>query len=137
LPALGLVPRVEARLEPAARPSTSSGRGHDCVSPQALSRVGIFAYRYNLARGEGDLFQPRATDLGEGAGDGSSAAAPVEVARGGVVEQSPHDQAVELAHVERVAAALEQVLAEPQPLIDRIEIEFVDLALERPPLARA
>src|SRR3990172_723037 len=64
------------------------------------------------APGEGDLFQPCAADLGKGAGNGPAAAAPVEVARGRVVEQRPHDQAAQLAHVQRMAAALEQVLAE-------------------------
>ena len=63
-------------------------------------------------------FSSFAADLGEGAGDRPAAAAPVEVAGRRVVEQRPDDQAVELAHVERVAAALEQMLAEPQALID-------------------
>src|SRR5262245_60210575 len=81
------------------------------------------------APGEGYLLQPGVAELGVGAGHRPATAAPVEVAGGRVVEQRPHDKALGLAHVEGVAAALEQMLAQPETLVDRIEVELVDFAL--------
>src|SRR5215831_9355876 len=86
--------------------------------------------------GEGNLFEALAADLCKGTGDRPSAAAPVEIAGRPVVEQGPHDQTTELAHVERVPAALKQVLAQTQALIEGIKVELVNLALEGAALTR-
>src|SRR5262245_60433156 len=85
---------------------------------------------------KGDLLQPPAADARVGAGDGPATTPPIEIARRRVVDQRPHHQARQLAHVEHVPAALEQVLAEPQALIDRIEVELENLALKRAALPR-
>src|SRR5262249_40148756 len=87
--------------------------------------------------GEGDLFQARAADAGENARDGPAAAAPIEVAGRRIVEKRPDDQAVELAHIEGVPAAFEQMLTQTQALIGGIKIELVDLALVADALTRA
>src|SRR5262245_18388468 len=88
------------------------------------------------APGEGDLFQPLAADTGEGACHRAPTAAPIKVAGTGIAEQCPDDEAVEPTQVERVPAALEQVLAESRALIERIQIKFVNFALIAHTLAR-
>src|SRR5262245_53459197 len=88
------------------------------------------------APGEGDLFQTLAANARERACDRTSAAAPIKIAGAGIAEERPHDQAIEPAHIERVTTTLEQVFAKAQTLIERIEIELVDLALVAPALAR-
>src|SRR5262245_8780269 len=86
--------------------------------------------------GERHLFQALAADAGEGACYRTPAAAPIKVAGAGIAEQRPDDQTVEPSHVKRMAAALKQMLAEPQALVEGIEVEFVDFALVAPALAR-
>src|SRR5262249_47191737 len=147
--AQGMVPRRLRAMPPPARAGIGGPR--QALAAQAPTRVRTMGGLEDLAAkprtrcerggahsspGEGNLFEALAADLCKGAGDRPSAAAPVEIAGRPVVEQRPHDQAAELAHVERVPAALKQVLAQTQALIEGIKVELVNLALEGATLTR-
>src|SRR5262245_63259506 len=93
--------------------------------------------RLGSCPGEGHFAQRDIAEALGASGDGLAAEAEIDPACGVIVGESPDEQSFEPELGEPAAGAVEELLPEAEALIDWVQIELEDLALELRAQARA